>query len=458
MATKTLYNSPTVNPFSFLQEEGQVDAQADKRGPKKDDASTVLTPAQKAERRAAANAEKAKEQEAAKQKAEADRALAALVGPLDDFVTQKGPKKSQRDPNEKKLKSREEFEATGKDKTHRYEGGERQNRRNDGYEKKPFDGQRKDRAPGEKKPYNNREGGSGQHDPKRVGDQAYKKRETKEGNTGQQAPRRGREFDKHSAGKTSNKPEDKRRGEGQANWGNPLDTTVATEGGWGDATETQPAADAGETGGWGDDNEPASTPVHEEEPKFGGEDKDTKPEKREPTGPSWDDEGYGKMTLKEFQEKVAAEKAAQLANAVGVVQPRARDLKDVDLSKFVEKEAFDDEKYGKKSDKKEKKKPAASARAGEKQVCLTDVFAVGRGAGGPRGGRGGDRPQGERRQGDRPQGERRQGDRPQGERQQRDNDNKPRGGQGRGNTGDFSQTHKVPSKKQFPELSAAVNK
>lgn len=401
MATKTLYNSPTVNPFSFLQEEGQVDAQAAK-GPKKDDANAVLTPAQKAERRAQANAEKAKEQEAAKQKAQADAALAALVGPLDDFVTQKGAKKTEQ-RNEKKLK-REEFEASAvnKDKT-----PEERQRKNDG-EKRPYDGPKKDRAPGEKKQYN-RDGGSGHFEPKRERDQNKK-------HQGYQPPRRGREYDKHSAGKTPNKPEDKRGGDGAANWGNPITdaTPVPTESGWGDEGEPQTP-----------EEKDVQTPAEEKK------EEDTQ---KRPSEPAWDDEGFNKMTLAEFQSKVAAEKAAALAKQVGVVQPRERDLNGVDLSKFVEKDNYlDDDKYAKKSEKKEKKKPAAGVRPGEKAVNLTDVFSVGRPGGrGGRGGRGGDRPQ--------------QGDR----------ENKPRG-QGRGNRGgEFA--HKVPPTKQFPELSAAVNK
>jgi len=306
---------------------------------------------------------------------------------------------------------REEFEASANKEKTQHEG-----RKFDG-EKKPYDGN-KNRAPGEKKQFNNREGGSGQFEKKDHRDGAGKKHQA------HVAPRRGRDFDKHSAGKTSNKPEDKRGGEGAGNWGNPLDATVV------DTT----------TGGWGDEGqETVTAPVHEEKDvKVDEEKKDGESgkEKRE-AQPSWDDEGFGKMTLADY-EKVASEKAAALAKQVGEIKPRERDLSGVDLTKFVEKDNLEEERYGKKSEKKDKKKATPVARPGEKSVNLTDVFAVGRpgGRGGPRGAPRENRPQ---------------------QQQQGDRDNKPRG-QGRGNRGgEF--VHKVPSgTKQFPELKPAVSK
>lgn len=454
MATKTLYNSPTVNPFAFLQEEGQVDAQqtgaAQRGAPKKDAAAAVESPAQRAERRLQANAEKAKEQEAAKQKEQADRALQALVGPLDDFVQQKGPKKSERERNEKKLKSREEFDKASTGGKPYQQDGERQPRK-DG-EKRPYTPKE---FTGQKKQVDRRDGAQGHFNEKKDRDGQIKKAgyQGHQGQTSQGGQRRGREFDKHSAGKTSNKPEDKRHGEGAGNWGSPLDAAVVEE----SLTDATTAAS-----GWGDEgeNNKPTTPVHDDEKKT-GDDAETPKEKREEKA-SWDDEGFGKMTLKEFQDKVAAEKAAQLTKAVGTVQPRERDLKGVDLSKFVEKDNQDDEKYAKKA-KKETKKPVAAARVGEKPVNLAEIFSVG---GRPRQ----DRPQGDRPQGDRPprsQGDRPQGDRPprgdkpqgdrpprtQGDRPQRDGqsgEHKPRGGQQRG---EYVQAHKVPTReKDFPGL------
>jgi len=477
MATKTLYNSPTVNPFSFLpQEDGQGgDANAAQRGVKKDDGPAVLTPAQKAERRAQANAEKQKENEAARQKAQQDAALAALVGPLDDFQTQKGPKKSKDERNDKKLK-REEFEKA-EHKPYHHDGDRPPRNRDDGYQKKQYDGPRKDRAPGDKKPYNNRGDGSGNFE-KKLADGTHKKREQNSGASHQSHQGQGnrpprREFDKHSAGKTPNRPEEKRHGEGSANWGSPLDSVAATGDVWTDSTPSAPAE-----AGWGDENEPKTAPVHEEDKKSGA-DADATPKEKKDLGPAWDDEGYGKMSLAEFNEKVAAQRKAELEKKVGTVQPRSRELDGVDMTKFVEKDSFGDDKFPKKADKKDKKKPVAAARPGEKAVNLAEVFAVGRpgrGGGGerPRGrggrGAGGDRPP--RDNADRPP--RDNADRPprdNADRPPRDNadrpprdDNKPRGtGNGRGNQqnrGDYNpQAHKLPtSNKAFPELSAAVNK
>jgi hypothetical protein len=393
MATKGLYNTPNSNPFELLQQESGAAAAQTKRAPKAGDADYVpQTPAEKAKLRAAQQAIKAAELEAIKKQQAAEAALAAQAGPLEGFVTQKGsqPRKAKEDA---KKMNRETYEKTGGQAS---QNSDKRPPRGDGSDKKPFEGKRQ--FDGEKKQF------KGERKP-RV-----------EGEEGRKGPKR--EFDKHSAGKTSNKFQDKRGGRGQANWGSPVDAAAATTAAdWGEPAA--PAAEATtETAGWGDEGVAktvqAAAGWGTEGEKTAEAAEDVKEEEKVPRGPAWDEvEGFGKMTLAEYQ-KVQAQKEAELAAKLGA--PKEKRVVETDTSKFLVLTADKSEVDRSLPAKKDTKK--GQQRAGTKPVDLGEVFAV-RGSGGRgRGGRGGF-------QGDRQQGGQR-----------------GRGGQ-----------HKVPTgAKQFPDL------
>jgi len=291
--------------------------------------------------------------------------------------------------------NRETFEKTGGQVSQNND--KRGQFRGDGSDKKPFEGKRQ--FNGEKKQF------KGERKPRVEGEEGRKPK---------------REFDKHSAGKTPNKFQDKRAGRGQGNWGNPVDSGTAVPAAeWGEVAPTVTAEATTETAGWGDEGEVKAAPAEattwgdEGQEKTAEAAEGAKEEDKAPRPPAWDEvEGYGKMTLAEYQ-KVQAQKEAELAAKLGA--PKEKRVVEVDTSKFVvhtaDKNAEDRSLPAKKDTKK------GQQRAGTKAVDLGEVFAV-RGSGGRgRGGRGGF-------QGDRQQGGQR-----------------GRGGQ-----------NKVPSAKQFPEL------
>jgi len=163
-----------------------------------------------------------------------------------------------------------------------------------------------------------------------------------------------------------------------------------------------------------------------------------KEEKKTEARPAWDDEGFGKMTLAEY-EKVKAAKDAELLAKLGPLGPKeTRKIENVDLKNFSYKENAD-AKDRLLAERKAAEKKKNQQRAGQKPLELTEFFAV-KGAG--RGGAGGGRGRGGF-QGDRPP---REG---QAERQPREEgeDKQRRGGYQGPNQ------HKVPSgAKQFPDL------
>jgi len=182
-------------------------------------------------------------------------------------------------------------------------------------------------------------------------------------------------------------------------------------------------------------------------------------ERKRPDGPTWDDEGYGKMTLEEFQKTVAAQREKDLADKVGVRATRAVE-NTVDLSKCSYRETTD-EKEKKLAEERRKqiadeKKRRGQQRAGEKSVDLTQFIDVrtrgGRGGGRGGGGRGGDRPP--RTEGGKPEGDAQQGQgSPDSQRPARGGRGQGRGGAG-GNGGGGN---RVPTAKNaFPDLPPAT--
>jgi len=268
-------------------------------------------------------------------------------------------------------------------------------------------------------------------------------------------------FDKHSGGKTTNKPPPKRKGEGSANWGNDTSKTVAGWNdeaaasspaqtdvvGWGDEGEVKPEKTTTQQG-WGDEGEKKSEKKDgEAEEKF---------ERKKPEGPAWDDEGFGKMTLEEFQKTVAAQREKALADLKVGVKATGRQVETtVDLSKCSYRETTDEKEKKLAEERRkqiaEEKKRRGQQRAGEKSVDLSQFIDVrtrgGRGGRGG-GGRGGDRPP--RTEGEtKPEGQQQQGS-PDGQRP-------ARGGRGgaRGGAGGSGGGNRVP-KNAFPDLPPAT--
>jgi len=269
---------------------------------------------------------------------------------------------------------------------------------------------------------------------------------------GEQRKPRGREFDKHSAGKTGNKFEPKRQGGGAANWGSPIeqpdpnasgggwgadpDTPVGEKaGGWGDegAQATEPVVAA--SGGWGDENEPKpAAPADEPEKEYVPPPFEEKKKEREP---DWDEvEGHGKMTFAEF-EKVKAQKDAELLAKIGGSKELRKVDAPTDLGKFRDwRDDLADDKDKKLAAKKEQKK--GQPKSGIKNVELTELFDV-KGPGG-RGGRGGRGRGGF------------QGDRPPRVEGQQQGEEKPRRGGYQGNRGQGGYNRVPSGAKQFPDL------
>jgi len=142
-----------------------------------------------------------------------------------------------------------------------------------------------------------------------------------------------REFDKHSAGKTGNKFQNKRQGEGQANWGNAVSDATSGNATWGDENAPTTKVEATEPAVWGDEGEAKSEPAKDDTKADADEKKDDAPAKpSKPAEPAWDDEGFGKMTLADYQKTIEAEQQAALAKLAGQKERRAADA--VDLKKF----------------------------------------------------------------------------------------------------------------------------
>jgi len=165
----------------------------------------------------------------------------------------------------------------------------------------------------------------------------------------------------------------------------------------------KPEQSANTTQGWGDEGDKKP----EKDTKEDGEPKTEEREKK----PAWDDEGFGKMTLEEFQKTVAAEREKKLADLkVGVKGPGRQIEQTVDLSKCSYRDTTDEKERKLAEERKkelaeERKKKGVQQRAGEKNVELSafiDVRTRG-GRGGRGGGRGGDRPP--RAEGGSPSGE-----------------------------------------------------
>jgi len=461
---KALYNKPTGNPFEALQ-HAEDEAETKATAGKKPDGAVVPSPAERAAARAAVQAQKEAEREAARKKEETDRMLEAQAGPLEGFQVQKGSQPRKPADRDAKKMTREDYEKNGGQLPQPPEG-----------KKAPRDGENKERKPfrdgekGERKPYQgNRDGEKGERKQpynapgtpeteKRVDRRQFpgnKEGPRGQGEGGERKPR-GREFDKHSAGKTGNKFEPKRQGGGQANWGSPIETADANAtagwgtdpdagasdktpvGGWGDegAQATEPVAAA--TGGWGDEGEPkAAVPVEPEKEVFVAEEK-----KREDRAPAWDEEeGYGKLTFAEY-EKVKAQKDAELLAKIGGSKELLKVETPQALAKFHDwRDDLADDKDKKLAAKKEQKK--GQQKSGVKEVQLNEVFDVkGPGGRGGRGGRGGGRGGRGGFQDERP---------PRAEGQQAGED-KPRRGGYQGNRGQGGAQHRVPGAKQFPDL------
>jgi len=247
-------------------------------------------------------------------------------------------------------------------------------------------------------------------------------------------------------------PLSKKKGDGAGNWGNEASSTTTAQ--WDDPIAT-PSIDG--PAGWGDEHEkPAPSSKKDDTPRWGDEDKpkkefskdesDSKTDEK-PRGPAWDDEGFGKMTVEEYQKTIASQRAKALEDLkIGVKATRAID-QTVDLSKCSYKESTDEKEKKMAEERKkqiaEEKKRRGQQRAGEKNVDFTEFIQVKtRGRGGRGGGRGGDRAEGK------PETEQQQ--------QQQTFDRPARGGRGgRGGGGG----NRVPnSKNAFPDLPPAAVK
>jgi len=384
MSTKTYATNPTANLFELLQVDSDLPEKrtSNKSGgqaKKPVDAPTFETPAEKGQRRKAAEAQKAAAAAAEKQRKDAEEAMAALI-PQEGFQVQKGSATKKPAEAKPKAMKREDFET----------------------QEKPKDNQKQFRGPGNPKKFD----GTGKPDGQK--NFTDKRQNTQPSNR----PPRHEGFDKHSGGKTTNKPPAKRKGDGTGNWGNdtspqtggwPEDvvtTPSTTDGaGWGDEGDKKAEKSANTTQGWGDegDKKPEKDTKEDGEPK---EEKDKKP--------AWDDEGFGKMTLEEFQKTVAAEREQKLAALkVGPKAPGRQIETTIDLSKCSYRNTTDEKERKLAEERKkelaeERKKKGLQQRAGEKNVELSKYIDV-RSRGGRGGGRGGDRPP--RTEGGSPSGE-----------------------------------------------------
>lgn len=445
MSTKT-YNSPTANLFDLLPRV-DTDLPPEKRkaqGSKKPgDGPTQETPAEKAQRRKALENQKALETAAAKQKAEAEAALASQWSG-EGFQVQKSQKQKASETKTKdRPLNREDFN-----------NQQVQEGTTETTEKPKFV-----KGPGQPKKF---EGG------KPDGQKPFvDKRKPRENQDTRPVKHEG--YDKHSGTpKTSNKPRDaKRKGEGQGNWGGSVPTKGNT-GAWGGDDASTPAADG--QAGWGDEPTSSAPPTTTSEPGWGDEDQpkeekkeidspdpqqaasekvaDKDKEKKE-RRPDWDDEGFGKMTLEQFQATVAEKRKKELETLAGIKETRSID-QTIDLSKCSYKNTTDEKEKRLAEERKaaiiDERKKKGQQRAGTTTMEIR--FEVKGGRGGGRGGRGG-RGGGDRPQGDRPQKE---GETSSGQQsgdaspQQRSpNPNRGRGGGGRGN--------RLPkSANAFPEL------
>jgi len=374
MSTKYQNNHPTANLFELLQVDSDLPDQkrnkTQAKKPAEESGPNVETPAEKGQRRKALEAQKAAAAAAEKQRRETEAQMAALI-PQEGFQVQKGSQPKKQSDNKGKVLNREQFNEKSPDS-----------------EKKPFvkgpsTGRKFDeRKPGEKQPYR--------------GDRQPKENTTR--------PPRHEGYDKHSGGKTSNKPPAKKGGAGVGNWGDASTPALASEvewdkpsssaapaaGGWGDEGETKVVAASTETPGWGDDKETKSD-------KKDSEDKDDS--KKRPSEPAWDDEGHGKMTLEEFQKTVAAKRAKELEDLKVGVKSTGRQIENtVDLSKCFYKDTTDEKekKFAeeRKKEKADEAKRRGQQRAGTQAVDLSEYIDVRTrgGRGGRGGGRGGDRP------------------------------------------------------------------
>jgi len=413
MSTKYA-NNPTANLFELLQVDNDLPQEkrtSNKTGQatkKQADAPTLETPAEKGARRKAEQAQKAAAAAAEKQRQQAEEQMAG-----EGFQVQKGSgqKKPAGEAKPKALK-REDFESA---------------------EKPPKTDKQAFRGPGNPKKFD----GTGKPD----GAKQYRADgDKRQPNPNRQPKHEG--FDKHSGAKTSNKPPAKRQGGGTGNWGAPTSTA------WPEDVVTTPSTTDGQ--GWGDEGEKkvAATaqddakPEKTENTKEDGEQKDEKDRK-----PAWDDEGFGKVLLDEFQKTTAAERAQKLESlGVGVKGPGRQIENTVDLSKCSYRDTTD-EKEKKLADERknqlaEERKKKGQQRADKGNVDLSEYIAVKSrgGRGGRGGGRGGDRP---------PRAEGSPDSTPEGTRPNRGG----RGGRGGGGG------NRVPqSKNAFPELGAATAK
>lgn len=406
MSTKYA-NNPTANLFELLQVDSDLPQEkrtSNKTGQatkKQADAPTLETPAEKGARRKAEQAQKAAAAAAEKQRQQAEEQMAG-----EGFQVQKGSGQKKPAGEKPKALKREDFESA---------------------EKPPKSDKPAFRGPGNPKKFE----GTG----KPEGAKQYRgDGDKRQPNPNRQPKHEG--FDKHSGGKTTNKPPPKRQGGGTGNWGNQTQTA------W--PEDAAPSTTDGQ--GWGDegDKKVAAAPAQD----------DSKPEKTENTAeageqkdenrkPAWDDEGYGKVLLDEFQKTTAAERAQKLASlGVGVKGPGRQIENTVDLSKCSYRDTTDEKEKKLAEERKnqlaEERKKKGQQRADKGNVDLSEFIAVKSrgGRGGRGGGRGGDRP---------PRAEGSPDSTPEGTRP-----NRGRGGRGTGGGG-----NRVPqSKNAFPELSA----
>jgi hypothetical protein len=379
MSTKYQNNHPTANLFELLQVDSDLPDQkrnkTQAKKPAEESGPNVETPAEKGQRRKALEAQKAAAAAAEKQRRETEAQMAALI-PQEGFQVQKGSQPKKQSDNKGKVLNREQFNEKSPESEKKT------------FVKGPITGRKFDeRKPGEKQPYR------GDRD-----------RQPKENTT---RPPRHEGYDKHSGGKTSNKPPARKGGAGAGGWGD--QPTLATETvDWDQTSAPAPAGGAGwpedetpkvavasstDNTGWGDDKVTKS----DKSDKKDSEEKDDS--KKKSSEPAWDDEGHGKMTLEEFQKTVAAKRASDLeALKVGVKSTGRQIENTVDLSKCYYKDTTDDKEKKLAEDRKKEKaddaKRRGQQRAGTQAVDLSEYIDVRTrgGRGGRGGGRGGDRP------------------------------------------------------------------
>jgi hypothetical protein len=170
-------------------------------------------------------------------------------------------------------------------------------------------------------------------------------------NQERRGPKPGREHDRHSQAQTGRKFNEKRGGGGKFNLGNatepvvePVAEQVVDESEKTNAVVSEPAST---------DASAVSTAVDEKKVQV------IDPE----------DEGYGKITLAEYEQKRIAE-AEALAKIVGTVERRELDKK-IDLSKCIEADKHDD-KYSKHTKARTQPSGNAAAKPKAKTVDLNE--------------------------------------------------------------------------------------